>query len=193
MLNLKNMIFTVVVLLLANNLAARTAEAIFAGGHFWRLEAVFSKMDGVLLTVAGFDGGSSKNPDYDALSSGHTDYAEAVRVIYNPDRTTYKQLIEYFWKNIDPTAVNAQFCDQGSQFRTAIFYLNDEQKAIALTSKQKIEKKFNKVYTAIEPSTQFYAADASQQGYFNDHPIRYRYYLYRCGHEARIAEIWKHK
>lgn len=189
---LKNKIPAVIFLFFMTSLLyAKTAEAIFAGGNFWRMEAEFSKLPGVLETVSGFDGGSTINPTDEDVSAGRTDYAQAVRVIYNPDVTTYQQIIDYFWQNIDPTVDKAQFCDSGSQYRTAIFYLDTQQKKIALASKRKIEKKFDKIYTQISPSTQFYAADGSQQGYYQNHPLRYKYYLYRCGHKTRLAKIWQ--
>ena len=177
--------------LLANQALARTAEAIFAGGNFWRLAADFNKMNGVLMTVTGFDGGKSKNPTYQEVAAGNTGYAEAVRVIYNPDKVSYKQIVDYFWQHIDPTTDNAQFCDIGPQYRTAIFYLNPQQKAIALESKRSILKRFPNIFTAITASTQFYAAEGSQQDFHRNHPLRYKYYIYRCGHNARLAEIWK--
>ena len=177
--------------LLAYSTHAKIAEAIFAGGNFWRLEAEFNKVPGVLLTVSGFDGGRGKNPVYKDVAAGRTDYAEAVRVIYNPDVTSYKQMIDYFWQNIDPTVEHAQFCDIGPQYRTAIFYLDNQQKKIALASKKELEKRFDKIHTQIVPSTQFYAADGAQQDYYQNHPFRYKYYLYRCGHKAQLAKIWK--
>lgn len=189
---LKNKISALFLLLfLTHSTHAKLAEAIFAGGNFWRMEAEFNKLPGVLATVSGFDGGSSKNPTYLDVSTGRTDYAEAVRIIYNPDVTTYKQIVDYFWQNIDPTMEMAQFCDTGSQYRTAIFYLDNQQKKIALASKKEMEMKFDKIYTQVAPSTQFYAAEGSQQGYYQNHPFRYKYYLYRCGHKARLAKIWK--
>jgi len=192
MLKMKQLVF-LMVLLMTTQVIAKTDEAIFAGGNFWRVEADFNKMNGVLVTVTGFDGGRSKSPSYDEVAAGHTDYTEAVRIIYNPDTVTYKQLVDYFWQHIDPTVANAQFCDNGPQYRTVIFYLNDQQKAIALASQREMLKRFKKIYTKIMPSTQFYAADGSQQAYSLNHPLRYKYYIYRCGHAERIAEIWKQK
>ncbi|MDP1603494.1 MAG: peptide-methionine (S)-S-oxide reductase MsrA [Legionella sp.] len=184
----KIIVFTL--LLLSNEVFARTAEAIFAGGNFWRLEASFNSIKGVLATVTGFDGGTSKDPTYEKVSKGHTQYVHAVRVIYNPDSISYAQIVDYFWRHIDPTVQNAQFCDSGPQYRSAIFYLNEKQKKIALASKKAIEKKFKKIYTEIIPSTQFYAADDEQQAYYQKHPFRYKYYLYRCGNNTRLQEIW---
>lgn len=178
-------------LLLSTPSVARVAEAIFAGGNFWRLEALFNQMDGVLTTVSGFDGGTSKDPSFEEVQMGKTDYIQAIRVVYNPDCLSYKQIVDYFWQNIDPTDQEGQFCDKGRQFRSAIFYLNEQQKKIALASLHQIEKKFKKIYTQILPSTQFYAAEGDQQDYYQNHPLRYRYYIFRCGQNDRIAEIWK--
>jgi peptide-methionine (S)-S-oxide reductase len=184
----KIMLFTL--LLLSNGVFARTAEAIFAGGNFWRLEASFNSINGVLATVTGFDGGTSIDPTFEEVSRGQTNYVQAVRVIYNPDCITYRQIVDYYWRHIDPTVQDAQFCDTGAQYRSAIFYLNEKQKKIALASKKAIEKKFKKIYTQIVPSTQFYAANDEQQAYFQKHPFRYKYYLYRCGNNARLQEVW---
>lgn len=180
----------IVMLLLLNSAHARVEEAIFAGGCFWCVEADFDKLNGVLGTVSGFDGGTSSNPTYEQVSAGGTGYAESVRVMYNPDVISYKQLVDYFWHHIDPTTQDAQFCDHGRQYRSAIFYLNDDQKKIALASKKALEKRFKTVYTEIVPSTQFYAADDYHQNYYQKHAWRYKYYRYRCGRDARIEEVW---
>lgn len=177
-------------ILLINTAYAKTEQAIFAGGCFWCLEADFSKVNGVLNTIAGFDGGTSKNPTYSQVSAGRTGYAEAVRVIYNPDVVSYQQLVDYFWHHIDPTTKDAQFCDQGHQYRSAIFYRNDQQKKIALDSKKALEKKLKVIYTEIVPSTQFYAAEDYHQHYYKKNPIRYKFYRYNCGRDSRVAEVW---
>jgi len=175
---------------MVNPALAAVDEAIFAGGSFWRMEAQFSQLKGVLGTVSGFDGGKSKDPTYTQVANGRTDYVEAVRVIYNPKEVSYKELVEFFWHHIDPMKADGQFCDEGKQFNSAIFYLNDKQKAIALASKKTILKKMGKIFTSIAPSTQFYAADYYHQNYYLKHPLRYKYYHYRCGQEERIEELW---
>jgi peptide-methionine (S)-S-oxide reductase len=185
-------IYRIIILLLLSHLAyAKPAVAIFAGGNFWRMEAEFSKINGVLDVVTGFDGGTIKNPTYDAVIGNRTDYTQAVRVIYNPEIVTYQSILDYYWRHIDPTEKHGQFCDIGNQYRSAIFYLNKQQKELALASKKALEKKFKTVYTQVVPSTQFYAADGEQQGYYLNHPLKFRYYLYRCGNEKRIKEIWQ--
>ncbi|STX27637.1 MsrA3 - peptide methionine sulfoxide reductase [Legionella beliardensis] len=169
---------------------AKTAEAIFAGGNFWRMQAEFNKIQGVLDTVVGFDGGNSQNPTYNQVCSGQSDYLEAIHIIYDPYQITYQQIVDYFWRHIDPTSDSNQFCDSGPQYRTAIFYLNQSQKEIALESKQAIEKRFSRIYTAVRPSTQFYAADDTHQSFYQKHPFRYRYYLYQCGYYERLQSLW---
>lgn len=134
---------------------AKPAEAIFAGGCFWFMEADFYQQKGVLATVTGFDGGTTPEPTYDDVAAGRTNYTEAVRIIYNPDQISYRQLLDYFWRHIDPTTKDAQFCERGRQYRAAIFYLNDNQKRIALQSKKELEKnsqKFTLRYCLQQPS-----------------------------------------
>ena len=169
---------------------AQTKEAIFAGGCFWCVEADFDKLPGVVSTISGYDGGQSPNPTYEQVSSGSTNYAESVKVIYDPKKISYPQLLEYFWHHIDPTVKDAQFCDHGRQYRTAIFYLNPEQKQQALASLQKIKQQLPIVYTDIVPSTQFYPAEEYHQNYYKKNPVRYKYYRFTCGRDARIKEIW---
>lgn len=168
---------------------SQRAEAIFAGGCFWCLEADFEKLPGVISAESGYDGGASKNPSYTSVSSGQTDYAESVRVIFDSKKISYQDLVHYFWKHIDPTVKNKQFCDTGPQYRTAIFYLDHDQKNIALASKQALEKKLPHVYTEIVPSTQFYEAEAYHQDYAKKNPWRYKYYRYNCGRDQRLKEV----
>ena len=165
-------------------------SAIFAGGCFWCVEADFDKVPGVIKTVSGFDGGKLKNPSYKKVSSGQTNYVEVVKVTYNPGIVSYEQLLAYFWRHIDPTAQNRQFCDKGRQYRSAIFYLNEKQKKMALASKKNVEKKLGKVYTEIIPSTTFYPAEDYHQNYYQNNPLRYKYYRYRCGRDQRLDEVW---
>ncbi len=177
-------------LLMLTTAHAKTEEAIFAGGCFWCLEADFDKLPGVISTESGFDGGTQKDPTYHTVSSGQTDYAEAVRVVFDPNKISYEGLVNYFWYHIDPTVKDAQFCDYGRQYRTAIFYLNTAQKTIAEKSKAKVQKKFETVYTEIVPSTHFYPAEAYHQNYYLNHPVQYKYYRYRCGRDARVKSLW---
>jgi len=171
---------------------SKTAEAIFAGGCFWSMEADFSKVHGVLEVISGYDGGTSKDPTYSDVSKGKTGYMEAVRIVYNPAQVTYKKLVNFFWRHIDPTVKNGQFCDIGNHYQTAIFYLNDKQKDIALTSKTSLSAKFDQIFTKIVPSTQFYAAEDYHQNYYRKNPLKYKYYRWRCGRDAGIMTVWQH-
>lgn len=182
-------IVLMVLLVQINPAFSQRAEAIFAGGCFWCLEADFEKLQGVISAESGYDGGTSKNPSYTSVSSGQTEYVESVRVVFDTKKISYRDLVHYFWKHIDPTVKNKQFCDTGPQYRTAIFYLNQDQKKIALTSKQALEKKLPHVYTEIVPSTQFYAAEAYHQDYAKKNPWRYKYYRYTCGRDQRLKEV----
>lgn len=173
--------------------SAQNKEAIFAGGCFWCLEADFDKLPGVISTISGYDGGQSPNPTYHQVSSGTTNYAESVKVVYDPKKVSYPELLTYFWHHIDPTVNDAQFCDRGKQYRSAIFYLDDTQKQQALASLAMIKKQFPAVYTEIVPSTQFYPAEEYQQDYYKKNPIRYKFYRTSCGRDARIKEIWHEK
>jgi peptide-methionine (S)-S-oxide reductase len=172
---------------------AKTAEAIFAGGCFWCVEADFDKVPGVLQINSGYDGGTEPNPTYELVSSGTTPYVESVQVLYDPTRVTYQQLLDYYWHHIDPTVKDAQFCDHGRQYRSVIFYLNEEQKKAALASKRALEKQLPAVYTDIIPSTHFYVAEAYHQNYYQKNPLRYKYYRYRCGRDQRVEELWHAK
>ncbi len=172
---------------------AKTAEAIFAGGCFWCVEADFDKVPGVLQTTSGYDGGLAPHPTYALVSSGATDYVESVQVFYDPTKVSYQQLLSYYWHHMDPTAKNAQFCDHGRQYRSVIFYRNEEQKKAALASKRALEKQFPAVYTDILPSTHFYPAEAYHQNYYQKNPLRYKYYRYQCGRDQRVKELWRAK
>lgn len=171
---------------------AQTEKAIFAGGCFWCMEADFDHLPGVISTTSGFDGDSLKNPTYELVSAGNTLYAESVLVEYDSTKINYKQLLDYFFKHIDPTTKDAQFCDHGHQYRSAVFYLNNEQKQIAIKTKKELEHTFPIIYTEIEPSTHFYPAEEYHQNYYQKNPIRYKYYRYRCGRDERVNEVWNH-
>ncbi|HAT8248705.1 TPA: peptide-methionine (S)-S-oxide reductase MsrA, partial [Legionella pneumophila] len=127
------------------------------------------------------------------VSSGKTAYVEVVRVVFDSDKVTYQELLDFYWRHIDPTVQNQQFCDVGKQYRSVIFYLNDDQKKAALASIDEIKKRFPKVYTEVIPSTTFYPAEEYHQDYYQKNPIRYKYYRYNCGRDARIKELWDEK
>jgi peptide-methionine (S)-S-oxide reductase len=169
------------------------AIATFAGGCFWCMEPPYDKLDGVISTTSGYTGGRKKNPTYEEVSGGTTGHAESVQVVYDPTKVSYEKLLEVFWHNIDPFTPNAQFCDHGSQYRSAIFYHNEEQKRAAEASKQELEKsgRFTQpIVTEIVPAGEFYPAEDYHQDYYQNNPVRYKYYRYRCGRDARLEEIW---
>lgn len=170
----------------------KTEEAIFAGGCFWCTEADFDKVPGVLETISGYIGGKEMNPTYQQVSSGGTGHTEAVKVIYDPSKVTYAQLVEYFWKTIDPTVKDQQFCDVGRQYRSGIFFLNAEQQRIASASKEALEKsgRFKQIYTEVTQATRFWPAEEYHQNYHQKNPIRYYYYRTGCGRDRRLAELW---
>ena len=186
-------ILALVALALFRSAAAEApATAIFAGGCFWCVEADFEKLPGVSKAESGYIGGKVANPTYEEVSAGRTGHAEAVRVWYDPQQVTYDQLLDYFWRHVDPTVKDRQFCDVGSQYRTAISYENDAQRAAAEASKAALEKsgRFPRIYTEIAPAGTFYVAEDYHQDYYKKNPIRYRYYRTGCGRDARVAEVW---
>jgi peptide-methionine (S)-S-oxide reductase len=175
---------------------AVTAIATFAGGCFWCMEGPFDALDGVISTTSGYTGGTRKNPTYEQVSSGYTGHAESVQVVYDPAKVSYEKLLDVFWHNIDPTVANRQFCDSGSQYRTAIFYQDDAQKKAADASKAALAKSkpFNAaIVTEITAATEFFPAEDYHQDYYIKNPVRYRFYRQGCGRDARLKELWGDK
>jgi len=169
------------------------AKAYFAGGCFWCMEEAFEKVDGVIAVVSGYMGGTVQDPSYEEVSSGRTGHAESVEVLYDPSKVTYNQLLEAFWRNVDPITANAQFCDHGTQYRAAIFYQNDQEKQFAEESKQAIEqaKHFKEpITTQIVMASKFYTAEEYHQDFYKKNPIRYKFYKYNCGRAQRLEELW---
>jgi peptide-methionine (S)-S-oxide reductase len=170
-----------------------TDYAIFAGGCFWCMEPPFDKLDGVISTTSGYTGGHTVNPSYEQVSAGGTGHAEAVKVVYDPTKISYEKLLAVYWKNIDPTTANGQFCDHGNQYRSAIFYHDDAQKAAA--EKSLAELKANKpfkqaIVTQLVPASTFYPAEDYHQNYYLKNPIRYKFYRYSCGRDRRLEQLW---
>jgi len=168
-------------------------RATFAGGCFWCMEPPFDKLDGVISTISGYTGGTEKNPTYEQVSSGKTGHLEAIEVTYDPSRVSYSQLLDVFWKNIDPTQNNGQFVDIGAQYRTAIFYHNEEQRRLALESRNRLQesRKFGKpIVTEIRPAMEFYSAEDYHQDYYMKNPIRYKYYRWGSGRDRFLEETW---
>ena len=170
-----------------------TAVAIFAGGCFWCMEPPYDKLDGVLSTTSGYTGGKKANPTYKQVSSGRTKHREAVRIEYDPKRVDYARLLEVFWRNIDPLDGRGQFCDKGRHYTSAIYALDDEQLAAAEASKAALEsegKLKGKIRTEILPAGAFYPAEDYHQDYYVKNPVRYKYYRWGCGRDARLKKLW---
>ena len=173
--------------------AATTAKAYFAGGCFWCMEEAFEKVDGVLTVVSGYMGGTVPNPSYEEVSAGRTGHAESVEVTYDPSKVTYQKLLDAFWRNVDPLTPNAQFCDHGSQYRSAIFYSTDEEKRLSEDSKRAIEqsKRFPQpIVTQLVQASTFYPAEDYHQDYYKKNPLRYKYYKFGCGRVQRLETLW---
>ncbi|MDP2653305.1 MAG: peptide-methionine (S)-S-oxide reductase MsrA [Candidatus Omnitrophota bacterium] len=170
-------------------------KATFAGGCFWCMEPPFDKLKGVVSTTSGYTGGSQADPDYKEVSSGETGHCEAVEVLFDPSQVSYSQLLDVFWRNIDPTAVNRQFNDVGTQYRTAVFYHSEEQKRLAEASKAELGKsgRYNgkPIETEITPASAFYKAEEYHQDYYKKKPLPYKYYRFASGRDQYLKKIWK--
>lgn len=171
--------------------AENITKATFAGGCFWCMEEPFDELEGVISTTSGYTGGNVVNPSYKQVSAGYTGHAESVEVEYDADRISYEQLLDVFWHNVDPTVANKQFCDVGNQYRTAIFYHDDQQKALAESSKEQVRQQLDtRIYTEITPATEFYPAEDYHQNYYQTNSLLYKFYRSRCGRDRRLAEVW---
>jgi peptide methionine sulfoxide reductase msrA/msrB len=171
-------------------------KAIFAGGCFWCMEPPFEKLDGVTEVISGYTGGHKKNPTYEEVSSGTTGHVEAVQVICDPSKITYKKLLDVFWRQINPTDPYGQFVDRGSQYRSAIFYYNEEQRKLAEESKEELQKsgRFDKpIVTEILKASTFYPAEEYHQDFYKTHSLKYKYYRYRSGRDQYLEKIWGKK
>jgi peptide-methionine (S)-S-oxide reductase len=173
------------------NAQPTAAVAVFAGGCFWCMEHPFDELVGVISTTSGYTGGRASNPTYKEVSAGGTGHAESVQVTYDPSKISYEKLLDVFWHNIDPLAVDQQFCDEGSQYRSAIFYSTPEQQTLAEASKQKVQEEFDKpVATQIVAAGRFYPAEEYHQDYYRKNPIRYKFYRLKCGRDQRLQQLW---
>ncbi len=169
------------------------AKATFAGGCFWCMEPPYDTLDGVISTTSGYTGGTKAHPTYEEVSAGITSHAEAVEVLYDPRKVAYADLLEVFWRNIDPTTDDRQFCDKGRQYRTAIYYHNEEQGSLAEQSKQAVEQSKNfpePILTEITAATAFYPAEEYHQDFYVKNPFRYKFYRYSCGRDQRLEDLW---
>ena len=179
----------------AGAVSGHTTTAIFAGGCFWCLEADYEKLPGVLGVESGYTAGKTVNPTYKQVSAGGTGHTEAVRITYDPAKVSYPQLVEYFWRHIDPTVKDRQFCDVGTQYRSGIYWQNEDERKVAEASRDELLKsgKFREIHTEIVAATAFYPAEEYHQGYYKKNPIRYAYYRGGCGRDARVQELWSGK
>lgn len=167
------------------------AVAIFAGGCFWCMEPPYDKLPGVIATTSGYISGRTRNPTYEQVSAGITGHTEAVQVRYDPSKVGYQTLLDVFWRNIDPLAVDRQFCDAGSQYRSGIYPVDAVQRRLAEASKQQVAQRLKKpIATEITDATTFYPAEAYHQDYYIKNPARYRFYRFNCGRDARLKELW---
>lgn len=167
--------------------------AIFAGGCFWCIESDFEKLPGVIEAVSGYTGGTLENPTYKQVSNGGTGHTEAVRVAYDPQKISYAKLVEYFWRHIDPTEGNGQFCDKGPEYRSGIYWLNEVQRQVAIASRDKLlaTGKFKEIHTELLPAKKFWLAEDYHQDYYKKKPFKYKIYRKLCGRDARVKELWE--
>ncbi len=173
--------------------SARFEKATFAGGCFWCMQHPFDKLEGVISTSVGYTGGRTQNPTYKEVSTGKTGHAEAIEILYDPAQITYADLLDTFWRNIDPTTPDGQFTDVGAQYRTIIFYHNEEQKRLAEASKEKLEEPGrydNLIVTEIIPAKTFYKAEDYHQKYYKKNPLRYKLYRTGSGRDKYLKKIW---
>ncbi|CAG0957420.1 Peptide methionine sulfoxide reductase MsrA 2 [Burkholderiales bacterium] len=171
---------------------AGQASAILAGGCFWCMESDFEKLPGVLSAESGYTGGQLANPSYKEVSAGGTGHTEAVRIVYDPAKVSYPQLLDHFWRNIDPTVKDRQFCDVGSQYRSGVYWQTEAERQAAEKSREALLKsgKVKEVFTEIQRAGTFYPAEEYHQDYYKKNPLRYAYYRHGCGRDARLKELW---
>lgn len=169
------------------------ATATFAGGCFWCMEEAFEKVEGVDTVISGYTDGRVADPTYQQVSAGRTGHTEAIQIAYDPSQVSYQELLEVFWRNIDPTTPDRQFCDRGSQYRAAIFYHDEEQQRLAEASRRAVEgsKPFKEsIVTEIAAVSAFYPAEEYHQDYYLKNSIRYNFYKWSCGRAQRLEELW---
>ncbi len=167
--------------------------AVFAGGCFWCTEHDFDQVEGVISTTSGYIGGHKTDPTYQEITQGGTGHAEAVQIVFDPSRVSYEKLLNIFWRSIDPTVKNRQFCDRGSQYRSGIFYQNDAQKKLALASKEALKKTKpfqESIVTEITQGSEFFPAEAYHQDFHQKNPVRYKLYRFSCGRDKRLEALW---
>ncbi|WP_272867694.1 peptide-methionine (S)-S-oxide reductase MsrA [Crenothrix polyspora] len=168
---------------------------MFAGGCFWCMEPPFDAVPGVINTVSGYTGGRTENPLYKDVSNGKTGHLEALQVTYDASKVSYEKLLDVFWHNIDPLNDNGQFCDQGEQYKSVIFYQDEAQKQLAEQSKRSIANYFGKLFeqqvaTSIRPAQKFFPAEQYHQDYYLNNPKTYHFYRFTCGRDRRLKQLW---
>jgi len=169
------------------------AVAVLASGCFWCTESDFDHVAGVISTTSGYSGGRVANPTYGQVSAGNTGHLESVRVVYDPSRVSFAQLVNYLFRTSDPTDSGGSFCDRGHQYRSAIFVRTPEERRIAEAVKARVARQLGRpVATLIAPAAPFYPAEDYHQDYYRKNPVRYRFYRWNCGRDQRIREIWSH-
>ncbi len=171
----------------------KTETAVFAGGCFWCMESDFDAVKGVISTTSGYTGGSKKDADYEKVSAGGTGHFESVQVEYDPSQVSYTELLKVYWHSIDPFDGAGQFCDKGSQYRSAIFVKNDEERALAEASEAAIAPEVGgrkAIKTQILAASPFYPAEEYHQDYYLKNPVRYKFYRWNCGRDQRLKEVW---
>jgi len=190
------LLFSACMVFMADSVVAGEQKATFAGGCFWCVEHPYNHHQGVLAAVSGYTGGLQPNPSYEQVSGGGSGHAEAVEITFNPQKTSYNELLDTFWRQIDPTDDSGQFADRGSQYRPVIFYHNNEQKRLAEASRDALlaSGRFDRpLVVDIVPASTFYPAEDYHQNYADKNPIRYRYYRYNSGRDQFLERIWGNK
>ncbi len=190
------MVLFSILFFMSSNLSAQIQfnKAVFAGGCFWCMESPFEKLDGVSAVVSGYTGGENPDPTYEQVSSGQSGHIEAIQITYDPNKVTYAQLLDVFWRQIDPTDADGQFADKGSQYQTVIFYHTEEEKEIAEESKARLanSRKFKKpIATRILKAAPFYAAEEYHQDYYKKNAAHYKMYRIGSGREGFLQKTWK--
>jgi peptide-methionine (S)-S-oxide reductase len=167
------------------------AKATFAGGCFWCMEKPFDELPGVVSTTSGYTGGQTERPSYRQVSSGKTGHAESVQVVYDPAQVSYEKLLDVFWHNVDPLDGGGQFCDRGSQYRSSVFFYDEQQRKLAEDSKQALEQSgIQPIATQIVSAGAFYPAEDYHQNYYETNALKYRFYRFACGRDQRLTEVW---
>ena len=191
---MKRLCLALLLLILSSPAFCANETAIFAGGCFWCMEPPFDKLEGVISTTSGYTGGELANPSYEQVSDGQTGHYESLRVEYDPEKIRYQDLLEVFWRNIDPFDDTGQFCDHGQQYLSAIFYQDREQEKQAKNSKDAVQQKAGESHTVVTrliPAKEFYPAEDYHQDYYLKNPVRYKYYRYGCGRDKRLEDVQK--